>query len=119
MKGLKSVTLALILLAVFSIGPVYAQGIANSDTEDSYVEAIVTEVTDSRISVIASTGVEHVIAVKDNETVVRINGRPVSLRDLQVDDVVDIELDPDSTLKFARSISLVSDQGLVARNRHD
>ncbi|HYP52171.1 MAG TPA: hypothetical protein VEQ42_01445 [Pyrinomonadaceae bacterium] len=76
------------------------------DTDTRMVEARVVEVSDARISVIARTGVEHVIGVDSAGTKVRLEGRLVSLKDVREGDVVTVELDEKNPVKFARNIDL-------------
>lgn len=114
--------LALALLALFSSAyearAVAAQvEDANEDTDTRMVDAKVVEVTDTRISIIARTGVEHVIAIDRTDTKVTIDGLSVSLQDVREGDVVTVELDANNPVKFARNISMRSDQTEVARNR--
>ncbi|HEY6188005.1 MAG TPA: hypothetical protein VIW80_10020 [Pyrinomonadaceae bacterium] len=90
---------------------------ANEDTDTRMVDAKVVEVTDTRISIIARTGVEHVIAIDRTDTKVTIDGLGVSLQDVREGDVVTVELDANNPVKFARNISMRSDQTEVARNR--
>jgi hypothetical protein len=90
---------------------------ANEDTDTRMVDAKVVEVTDTRISIIARTGVEHVIAIDRTDTKVTIDGLGVSLQDVREGDVVTVELDAKNPMKFARNISMRSDQTEVARNR--
>ncbi|HYO63604.1 MAG TPA: hypothetical protein VER08_08105 [Pyrinomonadaceae bacterium] len=89
------------------------------DTETRMAEAKVVEVTDGRISVIARTGVEHVIAVDSSATKVRLEGRLISLKDVREGDVVTVELDEKNPVKFAVNIDLAlpSNAGHVARVR--
>jgi hypothetical protein len=94
---------AVLLLTVFSTAALAA----NSDEEDTdtrLVDAKVLEVNERHISVIARTGVEHVIAINSNDTLIRNKGAIVSLKDLRVGDVVSVELDALNPLKFARHI---------------
>ena len=87
------------------------------DTDLRLVDARVVEVTDGRISAIARTGVEHVIAIDRADTVVTINGHEVSLKEIREGDVITVELDAQNPMKFAKNISLRSDNIQVARNR--
>lgn len=106
---------AALLLAVCSTTAVLANDPATTaDTDTRMVEAKVVEVSDSRISVIARTGVEHVIAVDSSDTKVRLEGRLVSLKDVREGDVVTVELDEVKPVKFARNIDLA----LPANNSH-
>lgn len=87
------------------------------DTETRMIDARVVEVTDARISVVARTGVEHVIAIDRADTKVTIDGLVVALQDLREGDVVTVELDADNPMMFAKNISMRSDNAEVARNR--
>jgi hypothetical protein len=114
--------LALALLALFSSAATVARAAvniedANEDTDTRMIDARVVEVTDTRISVIARTGVEHVIAIDRTDTKVTIDGMGVSLQDVREGDVVTVELDANNPMKFARNILMRSDQVEVARNR--
>ena len=94
---------AVLLLAVFSTSALAA----NSDEEDTdtrMVDAKVVETGERHISVIARTGVEHVIAINDSDTLIRSKGTIVSLKDLREGDIVTVELDALNPLKFARHI---------------
>jgi hypothetical protein len=110
---------AALLLTLFSYTAARASqfGDANEDTDTRMIDAKVVEVTDARISIVARTGVEHVIAIDRTDTKVTIDGLVVSLQDLREGDVVTVELDADNPMKFARNISMRSDQIEVARNR--
>jgi hypothetical protein len=90
---------------------------SNEDTDTRMVDAKVVEVTDARISVIARSGVEHVIAVDRTDTRVTIDGVLVSLKDVREGDLITVELDANNPVKFARNISMRSDHAEVARNR--
>lgn len=90
---------------------------AGEDTDTRMIDARVVEVTDARISVMARTGVEHVIAIDRADTKVTIDGLVVTLQDLREGDVVTVDLDADNPMKFARNISMRSDNAQLARNR--
>ena len=92
-------------------------GDQTEDTDLRLIDARVVEVTDARISVIARTGVEHVIAIDRTDTKVAIDGEIVSLKDVREGDVITIELDAQNPVKFARNISMRSDTMELARNR--
>ena len=94
---------AVLLLAVFSTAALAANA-DEEDTDTRLVDAKVVEVNERHISVIARTGVEHVIAINSDDTLVRNKGIIVSLKDLRVGDVVSVELDALNPLKFARHI---------------
>ena len=113
-----AVIFAALLLSFFSAAvSARADGDNGEDTDLRLVDARVVEVTDARISVIARTGVEHVIAIDRADTRVTMDGDEVSLKDLREGDVITVELDAQNPMKFARNISLRSDSVEVARNR--
>ena len=74
------------------------------DTDVRMADAKVVEVNDRHISVIARTGVEHVIATDASDTHVVRKGRRVKFNQLKVGDVVTVELDAAKAVKFARHI---------------
>ena len=85
------------------------------DTDTRMVDAKVVEVTEHRISVIARTGVEHVIAIDGSGTKVWMEGKVVSLKELQKGDVVTVELDELNPVKFAKQIRIaVQSDGQLA-----
>lgn len=96
------------LLAIMMFSDLTIAGIANvrSDSEDDtrMVDAKVVEVTDTRISLIAQTGVEHVIAIDNVDTKVKIENKIVSLKNVKEGDIVTVELDESSAVKFAKNI---------------
>ena len=96
------ITAALLLFVI----PGSALASDDSDTDTRMVDAKVVEVTEHRISVIARTGVEHVIAIDDSGTKVSVKGKAVALKDLRKGDVVTVELDELNPLKFAKQISI-------------
>ena len=108
-----------LLVALFSSAVARAANVedAKEDTDTRIINARVVEATDTRISVVARSGVEHVIAIDRTDTKVTIDGLVVSLQDLREGDLVTVELDADNPMKFARNISMRSDQTEVARNR--
>ncbi|MGB9178391.1 MAG: hypothetical protein WCB68_04015 [Pyrinomonadaceae bacterium] len=110
---------AVLLLAFFYTNALAASGPdEGKDTGTRMVNAKVVEVNDSHISVIARTGVEHVIAVDRNDTRITRDGKIVSLKDLREGDLVTVELDASKKMKFAKNISLRSAQTeMTARNR--
>jgi hypothetical protein len=105
--------LALLPTAVWAV----TNGETDEDTDLRIVDAKVVEVTDDRISVIARSGVEHVIAIDRADTKVMIDGEVVSCKDVREGDVLTIELDAQNPMKFARNISMRSENTVVARNR--
>jgi hypothetical protein len=92
-------------------------GDRDEDTDTRLVNAKVVEVSEARISVIAQTGVEHVIAIDRADTKVTIDGEVVSVKDVREGDVITVELDAQNPIKFAKNILMRSDQIEVARNR--
>ncbi|MGA9996523.1 MAG: hypothetical protein WBP93_13990 [Pyrinomonadaceae bacterium] len=110
---------AVLLLAFFYTNALAASGTdEGKDTDTRMVNAKVVEVNDSHISVIARTGVEHVIAVDRNDTKITRDGKVVSLKDLREGDLVTVELDASKKMKFAKNISLHPAQTeMTARNR--
>ncbi len=88
-----------------------------NDTDTRMISARVVEVADGHISVIARSGVEHVIAIDQAGTKVTIGGRAVSLKDVREGDLINIELDAHKQVKFAKNISIGAEQIQLARNR--
>ncbi len=112
-----AVLTAAMLSAFFSIGIQAAPPGGDEDTDTRIVEARVVEVAEAHVSVMARTGVEHVIAVDREGTKVTMNGAVVSLKDLREGDVVTVELDAQKPVKFAKNIELRSGSGQLARVR--
>lgn len=101
---------AILLLALFSTAALAADDPAE-DTDTRLVSAKVVEVNDAHISVIARSGVEHVIAIDRADTKVMLDGRAVSLKDVREGDIITIELDEKNPVKFARNINVESQAG--------
>lgn len=112
-KKMKTKTLAAaltaLLLVLFS-NTVRAVSRGDEDTDTRIVNAKVVEVADSHISVMARSGVEHVIAVDGNGTRVTINGKVISIKEVREGDVVTIELDAQKPVKFAKNIQMRSEE---------
>ena len=100
--------LVAIVLTTLLAAPALAAGTDGEDTDTRMVDAKVVEVTDDHISVIAQTGVEHVIAATDTTTMVTREGKLISLKDLRQGDIVTVELDAENPLKFARHINIAA-----------
>lgn len=83
----------------------------SEDTDVRMVDARVVEVNDHHISVVARTGVEHVIATDASDTHVTLKGKRVALKNLKVGDIVTVELDAAKQLKFARRIVIGEQAG--------
>lgn len=96
---------AVLLLALCSNAALAADDVED-DTDTRMVAARVVEVTDARISVIARSGVEHVIAIDSADTKVQIDGRLVSHKDVREGDIITVELDEKNPVKFARNIAV-------------
>jgi hypothetical protein len=88
------------------------------DTDTRLVNAKVVEITDARVSVMAQTGVEHVIAIDIDKTRVTRDGQNVSIKEVREGDIITIELDERNPVKFAMNIVMKTDSTTaVARNR--
>jgi hypothetical protein len=97
-------TLFAIMLTLGTCAPALAASDGAEDTDVRKVDAKVVEVNDSHISIVARTGVEHVIATDAADTHVTLRGKRVELKKLRVGDVVTVDLDASSQLKLARRI---------------
>ncbi len=112
------------LIAVMLTLAAYAPALAASDgaqpdTDVRKVDAKVVEVNDRHISIVARTGVEHVIATDAADTHVTLRGRRVELKRLRVGDVVTVDLDAASQLKFARRIIIGEQAGDTVASAKD
>jgi hypothetical protein len=106
------------MLMLFSINTqALTLGDDENDTDTRLVNAKVEEITDARLSVMAQTGVEHVIAIDMEKTRVTRDGQSVSIKEVREGDVITIELDEKNPVKFAKNISMRADTTAVARNR--
>lgn len=117
-RSLPTIFAALLIALFYTNAPAASKTEEGKDTDTRMINAKVVEVNDSHISVIARTGVEHVIAVDRNDTKITRDGKVVSLKDLREGDVVTVELDAGKQMKFAKNISMRSAQvEMTARNR--
>jgi hypothetical protein len=111
------------VIAVLISAVVYAPALAASDpTEDTdarMIDAKVVELNDKHISVIARTGVEHVIATDASDTRVTLKGKRIAFKKLRVGDIVTVELDATSQLKFARRIVIADQAGSTLASNRD
>lgn len=107
--------MAALLLTFFTTAIQAASDGSNDDTDTNIIGARVVELAESHISVMARTGIEHVIAVDSAATKVTIDGKLVSLKDIREGDVVTVELDAKKPVKFAKNILMRSEE--VARVR--
>ncbi len=112
-----AVLMAAMMLTFFSIGIQAAPLRDDDDTDTRIVEARVVEVAEAHVSVMARTGVEHVIAVDREGTKVIMNGEVISLQDLREGDVVTVVLDARKPMMFARNILMRPEGSQVARVR--
>jgi hypothetical protein len=99
-----------VLLSAAAHAPALAAAQGEEDTDVRLVDAKVVEINERHISVIARTGVEHVIATDSDGTHVTLKGRRIALKKLRVGDTVTVELDAANPEKFARRI-VIGEQG--------
>jgi len=92
------------LLSAVAHANALAAAVNEEDTDTRIVDAKVVEVNDKHISVLARTGVEHVIATDTTGTHVTRKGKRIAFKRLKVGDTVTVELDAANPLKFARRI---------------
>ncbi len=104
-------TLAVALLLALGATRGLAAVEGEEDTDMRLIDARVVEVNHQHISVLARTGVEHVIAIDNGGTKVKRDGRDVSCADLRKDDVVTVELDEAKQIKFAKQIDITRPSG--------
>jgi hypothetical protein len=107
--------LSIVILTLFSTTATFALiNSSKDDTDTRLIDAKVVEVTDAHLSVIARTGVEHVIAVDRAGTKVTLDGRAISLKEVREGDVITVELDALNRVKFAKNISMQSSKDQLA-----
>ncbi|HEX8499654.1 MAG TPA: hypothetical protein VF659_03615 [Pyrinomonadaceae bacterium] len=100
-----------VLLALAAYAPALAASDGEpQDTDVHMVDAKVVEVNRRHISVVARTGVEHVIATDAADTHVTHKGKRIELKKLRVGDLVTVDLDVANPQKFARRI-VIGEQG--------
>ena len=99
-----------VLLSAAAHAPALAAAQGEEDTGVRFVDAKVVEVNERHVSVIARTGVEHVIATDSADTHVTLKGKRVAFKKLRVGDTVTVELDAANPEKFARRI-VIGEQG--------
>jgi hypothetical protein len=104
-------SLIAIMLALAAYAPALAASGGEKDSDTRMVDAKVVEVNDTHISIVARTGVEHVIATDDADTHVSFKGKRIAVKKLRVGDLVTVELDAASPLKFARRIVIGEQAG--------
>jgi hypothetical protein len=110
-----------ILLALASYAPALAasDGEQPKDNDVRMVDAKVVEVNRRHISVIARSGVEHVIATDAADTHVTLKGKRIDLKKVRVGDVVTVDLDVENPLKFARRIVIGEQAGQTLASARD
>ena len=119
MRRRSLVSLFAIVLALAAYTPALAAADAEEDTNVQMVNAKVVEVNRRHISVVARTGVEHVIATDAADTHVTHKGKRVELKKLRVGDVVTVHLDTANPLKFARRIVIGEQGGSMVASARD
>jgi len=112
-------TMFALLLTIAASAPALAASDGEVESDLRMVDAKVVEVNDRHVSVIARTGVEHVIATDAADTHVTLKGRRVELRKLRVGDLVTVDLDAASQLKFARRIIIAEQAGSTVASARD
>ena len=112
-------SLIAIMLALAAYAPAFAASNGENDSDTLMVDAKVVEVNARHISVVARTGVEHVIATDAADTHVTLKGKRVAVKKLQVGDVVTVELDALNPLKFARRIVIGDQAGATLASARD
>lgn len=104
-----------VLIAILLSAAAQATALAASDDEKDtdvrLVDAKVVEVNDRHISVVARTGVEHVIATDYSDTHVTLRGKRVAFKSLHAGNIVTVELDAQNPEKFARRIVIGEQAG--------
>jgi hypothetical protein len=108
-----------IMLTLGTCAPALAASDGGEDTDVRKVDAKVVEVNERHISIVARTGVEHVIATDAADTHVTLRGKRVELKKLRVGDVVTVELDAANPLKFARRIVIGEQSGDTLASARD
>jgi hypothetical protein len=116
-RSLASLIAFVLTLAAYA--PALAASDGEQDTDTRMVDAKVVEVNESHISVVARTGVEHVIATDAADTHVTLKGRRVDVKRLKVGDLVTVELDALNPLKFARRIVIGEQAGATLASARD
>ena len=112
-------SLIAVMLTLAAYAPAYASSDGAQDTDVRKVDAKVVEVNDRHISIVARTGVEHVIATDAADTHVTLAGKRVELKKLRVGDIVTVDLDTESPLKFARRIIIGGQTGEALASARD
>ncbi|MFL6207574.1 MAG: hypothetical protein ACJ74W_01915 [Pyrinomonadaceae bacterium] len=112
MKRRVSLTFGVALLLALSA--TRALAVAADDAEDTdarMVAARVVEINDQHISVMARSGVEHVIAIDRAGTRIKRGTKYVTFAELHKGDIVTLELDATKQVKFAKQIEITRAAG--------
>jgi hypothetical protein len=112
-------SLIAVVLTLAAYAPALAATDGEKDSDTLMVDAKVVEVNDRHISVVARTGVEHVIATDAADTHVTLKGKRIATKKLRVGDVVTVELDALNPLKFARRIVVGDPAGATLASARD
>lgn len=117
-RSLASLFAVLLALAAYAPALAASDG-AQQDTDVRKVDAKVVEVNERHISIVARTGVEHVIATDAADTHVTLKGKRIGLKRLRVGDVVTVDLDVANPQKFARRIIIGEQAGDALASARD
>ena len=117
-RSLASLIAVMLTLAAYAPALAASDG-AQPDTDVRKVDAKVVEVNDQHISIVARTGVEHVIATDAADTHVTLRGKRVEMKKLRVGDVVTVDLDTENPVKFARRIVIGEKAGDTVASARD
>ena len=118
-RSLASLFAVLLALAAYAPALAATDGEQQKDTDLRMVDAKVVEVSRRHISIIARTGVEHVIATDAADTHVTLKGKRIDLKKLRVGDLVTVDLDVENPQKFARRIIIGEQSGQVMTAARD
>ena len=118
-RSLASLFAVLLALAAYSPALAASDGEQPQDTDVRKVDAKVVEVNERHISIVARTGVEHVIATDAADTHVTLKGKRIDLKKVRVGDIVTVDLDVANPLKFARRIIIGEQTGETLASARD
>ncbi len=101
------ITLGIALwLTLGMAGQVLAGTEGNDDTDGRLIDARVVEINDKHLSVMARSGVEHVICIDQTGTRVKRGDSYVTVAELRKGDIVIVEMDEAKQVKFAKQIEI-------------
>lgn len=118
-RSLASLFAIVLALAAYAPALAASDGEQPKDNDVRMVDAKVVEVNRRHISVIARSGVEHVIATDAADTHVTLKGKRIDLKKVRVGDVVTVDLDVENPLKFARRIVIGGQSGEALASARD